>query len=116
MVFFMDEKIKIYALDSKGRGIARLKGKVIFVKHALIDEIVQVHVIKEKSKYMIGTVTTYLETSEKRVIPVCPFFGICGGCDIMHISYVELLKFKEEKVKNALGTFVDESLMQNIVY
>ena len=116
MVFFMDEKIKIYALDFKGRGIARLKGKVIFVKHALIDEIVQVHVIKEKSKYMIGTVTTYLETSEKRVIPVCPFFGICGGCDIMHIAYVEQLKFKEEKVKHALGTFVDESLMQNIVY
>lgn len=112
----MEEKVKIYALDSKGRGIARLQGKIIFVKHALIDEVVQVHVVKEKSKYMMGTVTSYLETSEKRVQPICPFFGICGGCDIMHMAYEEQLKFKEEKVKHALGTLVDTSLIQKIVY
>lgn len=116
VVFFMEEKVKIYALDSKGRGIARLQGKVIFVNNALIDEVVQVQVIKEKSKYRIGKVTTYLEKSSKRVNPICPFFGICGGCDIMHMPYMEQLKFKEEKVRNALGSLVDQSFIQKIVY
>lgn len=112
----MEEKVKIYALDSKGRGIARLQGKVIFVNNALIDEIVKVQVIKEKSKYMVGKVIFYEQTSSKRVDPVCPFFGICGGCDIMHMTYQEQLKFKENKVKNVLGTFIDSSRVRKIVH
>ncbi len=112
----MEEKVKIYALDSKGRGIARLQGKVIFVNNALIDETIYVHILKEKSKYSVGKVISYIEKSKERIQPICPIFGICGGCDIMHMSYQRQLQFKEEKVKKELKNIVDSSLIKPIVY
>lgn len=116
MVFNMKEKIKIYALDSEGRGIGKLNGKVVFVPNALVGETVYIELIKEKRKYSVGRIISYLEKSQKRVHPICPLFGICGGCDIMHMSYEEQLCFKEDKVKNVLRDLIDIDLINNIVY
>ncbi len=111
----MEEIVNIYALDSKGRGIGRINGKIIFVKNALVGEKVTLQMTKEHSKYCLGEVTSYVRKSEKRKMPKCPWFGICGGCDIMHMDYVEQLKFKEEKVRNTLANVVASSCIQPIM-
>lgn len=107
----MNEKVSIYTLDSKGRGIGRLKDKPIFLFNALQDEEVMVTSIHERSKYITGEVSKVLKKSSKRVEPICPYFGQCGGCDLMHMSYEDQLTFKEKKVRDTITRVLKEDIL-----
>ena len=109
----MKEQVEIFKLDSKGRGIGRMNGKPIFVFNALEDEIVEIQNKKERSKYITANCCNLLKESLKRIKPICPYFGLCGGCDIMHMSYLDQLKFKEEKVKNTILNVLKEDIKMN---
>lgn len=97
----MDE-IKIEKLDHQGRGIAYLNGKVTFIKNALVGEIVVVKITQSFKHYNIGEVVEYKKKSLLRTKPFCPYYNICGGCDLEHMTYHDTLKFKKEKVENIL--------------
>jgi 23S rRNA (uracil1939-C5)-methyltransferase len=99
----MEKEVTIYGLDSKGRGIGRLHSKPVFVFNALPDEVVEIQNIEEKSKYITADVSKILQKSEKRILPICAYYGRCGGCDIMHLPYSEQLLFKEKKVKDTIS-------------
>ena len=98
-------EVLIDRLDHQGRGIGKVNGKTIFVYNALEGELVDVEIIYENKKYLEGKVLKYLKLSDKRIDPICPYFYECGGCDLMHISYDDELKFKENKVKQIIDKF-----------
>lgn len=98
-------KVKIDRMDHQGRGIGKLNDKTIFVYNALPDEIVDVEIIKENKKTMIGNVLKYYAKSKKRIDPVCPYFLECGGCDLMHASYSDELDYKENKIRQIIDKF-----------
>lgn len=113
----MKKTVEILKLDSKGRGIGRVDNKTIFIFNALPDEIVEVANVKERSKYITATSINILKKSSKRINTICPWFGICGGCDIMHMSYLDQLKYKEDKVKNTiLNVLKDDIKINSIVF
>ena len=58
-----------------------------------------------------------MEKSPKRVESKCKYYSVCGGCDLMHISYQDELEYKENKVKEVLGKFanIDPSIIKKIV-
>lgn len=101
----MKENVKITSIDHYGRGISKVYEKIIFVKNALLDEIVEIKIINNKKNYCEAIVNNYVKKSSKRVEAKCKYYGICGGCNIMHMSYKEQLLFKENKVKEALFKF-----------
>ena len=111
----MKEQVEIFKLDSKGRGIGRINNKPIFVFNALENEIVEKKNKKERSKYITANCFHLLKESPKRIKPICPYFGICGGCDIMHMSYLDQLKFKEEKVRNTIFNVLKEDIKINSI-
>lgn len=111
----MKEQVEIFKLDSKGRGIGRINNKPIFVFNALENEIVEIENKKERSKYITANCFRLLKESPKRIKPICPYFGICGGCDIMHMSYLDQLKFKEEKVRNTIFNVLKEDIKINSI-
>ena len=78
------EKVKIEKLDNQGRGICFVNGIITFVPNTLPEEEVNIELTKESKKYNEGRVVEYLNQSEKRVEPICPFFGTCGGCELLH--------------------------------
>ena len=41
----------------------------------------------------------------------CPYFHECGGCDLLHMSYNNQLKFKQDKVIDILTKY---SKIENI--
>jgi 23S rRNA (uracil1939-C5)-methyltransferase len=43
-----------------------------------------------------------LRPSPDRVDPVCPHFGVCGGCALQHLAEAAYLDWKREKVVGAL--------------
>ena len=107
--------VKIENLDHFGRGIAKVNNMPIFVENSLIDEEVEIIVTKEKKNYMEGIVSKYLKTSPLRVESQCPYYDKCGGCDLLHLSYEEQLKYKENKVKEVIKKFSDLECVNNIV-
>jgi len=97
--------IKIDSLDHYGRGITKIDNKITFVENALPEEIIEVKIDKEKSKYIEGSVLKYIEKSKQRVNVDCPYYNSCGGCNIMHLSYQDKLKFKQEKIENIINKY-----------
>ncbi len=106
--------VTINKLDSKGRGIVKDKNP-IFVDNALIDEVVDIEITKQVSKYALAKVVKYIKTSPKRIKPICPYFGKCGGCQLMHLSYQDQLSYKEDKVKEIVYRQIGNIKINNIV-
>ena len=97
--------VKVLKMDHQGRGIAKVNDKTVFIYNALPDEVVDIRVIKENKKIMEAVVLKYIETSKKRINPICPYYLECGGCDLMHINYNEELEYKENKIRQIIEKF-----------
>ena len=107
-------EVKIDRLDHQGRGIASLD-KVTFIPNALPGEIVDIEITTSKSKYNIGKVNRYISESNSRIKPICPYYNVCGGCELMHLSYENELKYKEDKIKNIMSRYAGLDNVSNIV-
>ena len=107
--------VRIEKLDHFGRGIAKVNNMPIFVENSLIDEEVEILITKEKKNYMEAVVIDYIKKSPLRVKSNCPYYDKCGGCDLLHLSYEEQLKYKENKVKEIIKKFSGLECINNIV-
>ena len=85
-----------------GEGVASKNGKIFFVPGAITDEIVECEEIKDFGNFANTKLTKIIKPSTNRVKPVCPYFGLCGGCDLQHMNYDTQLKFKQNLVKATL--------------
>lgn len=97
--------VKIEKLDHFGRGITEIFGKICFVENALPGEIVNIKVVKETKKYFLAEVVDFIEKSPNRIIEKCPYYSICGGCDLEHLSFKKENEFKRRKVQELLVKF-----------
>lgn len=109
------ENIKINDIDHFGRGITRINDKVVFVNNALIDEVVDIQIYKTNKKYDEANVIEYKQKSKYRVEPKCKYYNICGGCDIMHLSYDQQLEFKKNKVINIFKKYANLTIEPTII-
>ena len=94
--------IKIEKYDNSGRGIGYYNKKIIFVPGTIIGEIVNVDIIEEKDKYMIGKVNKVISPSTIRLTSKCPYYDKCGGCEFMHLSIDEEIRIKTNILKELL--------------
>ena len=95
-------QVKIEDISHSGSGVGKIDGKVIFVPHTDIGEIVEIKNIKKGSKFDKAEVAKVLTPSKDRCVPFCPYFSICGGCDFQFVNYERELKLKELILKNEL--------------
>lgn len=94
--------IEIFGFGQDGEGVGEINGKRVFVHGALPGEIVEVCLTEEKKTYAKGVATKLILKSKDRVEPICPVFGECGGCQLMHLRYDAQLQMKRQKVVDAL--------------
>jgi len=90
--------VTVDKLDMNGVGVARWQNKPIFIAGVLPNEIVDVKVIEQKSKYARAKLISIDKQSDSRVIPQCQHFGLCGGCDLQMLDLEEQLLFKQQKI------------------
>ncbi len=93
---------EITSLENEGAGVCKINGMVVFVPKTLVGEKIRVRITEIKKNYALGKLVKILEKKEKRVTSKCPYYDECGGCNLRHQSKDENLKFKKEKVENAL--------------
>ena len=93
---------EITGYSSTGAGVCRILGRAVFVDFALFGEVWELLILKVTSSAVYGKGMKLLKPSPERVTPVCPVFGKCGGCDLMHMRYCEELRFKLARVNDAI--------------
>lgn len=94
-------EISDYAAE--GKALAKIDGKVIFVKGAVPGDIVDIKLVKSKKDWGEGQVLKFHKLSSRRVDPFCRHFGVCGGCSWQMIPYEEQLAFKQKQVADHLS-------------
>lgn len=115
----MVEKDKEYifnieALGYEGEGIAKIEGYPVFIPGALIGEKVKVVITKVKKNFAYGNLLEILEECDKRRIPDCRSYNVCGGCTAQHLSYEGQLDFKFSRVKDCIRKIgsLDDSIVK----
>lgn len=106
---------KIEKLDNFGRGISHINNKIVFISNALEDEVVDATTTYSNKKFDEAKVNEIIEVSRMRIKPICPYFDICGGCNLLHMNYDDQLKFKYNKVKDIIFKYLKENIKVNDV-
>ena len=95
-------EVVITDFNHTGEGIGRIDGKIIFIPKTIPGDIVLVKDIKDFKTYFKGSIDKIITPSPDRIIPKCPYYNLCGGCDLLNINYSNQLTYKQNKVKNIL--------------
>ncbi|MBQ4283622.1 MAG: 23S rRNA (uracil(1939)-C(5))-methyltransferase RlmD [Lachnospira sp.] len=95
--------LTIEDIGTGGEGIGKVDGYTLFVKDAVIGDVVEAKVIKAKKSYGYGRLINIVTPSDKRVEPRCPVARQCGGCQIQQMSYTAQLEYKQKLVGDNLS-------------
>lgn len=102
--------VTIEDMGKDGEGIGKVDGFTLFIKDAVIGDVVEAKLMKVKKNYGYARLMKIVTPSADRVEPKCPVYRQCGGCQIQALDYQAQLKFKERKVRGNLeriGGFTD---------
>ncbi|MGH7722482.1 MAG: class I SAM-dependent RNA methyltransferase [Candidatus Dormibacteria bacterium] len=77
-------------------------GAALLIDGALPGERVVVELHHRKGRLWFARAVTVEEPSAHRVAAPCPYYGVCGGCQLQHVDYAHQLVVKEEIVRDAL--------------
>ena len=94
--------VTITGYSAEGMGVCRVAGQVVFVAGALAGERADVRIVKALKQLAYGRIERLIEASPHRIAPDCPYFKQCGGCALRHMDYEEELRFKAERIRDAL--------------
>ncbi len=100
-----------------GEGIGKIDGYALFIKDAVIGDVVEAKVMKAKKNYGYGKLQKIIRPSEHRVMPRCPIARQCGGCQMQAVSYDKQLEYKNRKVWNNLKRIggIPEKLLEAVM-
>ena len=107
---------KVERLSHEGRGIAHFsaehdhpvekQGKKVFIRYALPGETVEAQITHQAKKLEeADSIRLLSDPNPARIEPVCPHFGICGGCNMQHIQPDEQIRLKHDVLKSHLEHF-----------
>ena len=96
------EDIKIIDILQDGRGVGKADSKVYFIEKAVLGEICDIEIIKEKKNFIEAKKIKTKKQSCHYKQPPCPYYYECGGCSIMDINYKSQIDLKKNLIKNAL--------------
>ncbi len=99
----LQENLLVKKLVYGGYGFAQKEGKSVLVDYALPGEIVEVQTLQEKKDYLLARVKRVIMPSSARREPPCPYFGVCGGCQLQHMEYPSQVRSKEEILLETLN-------------
>ena len=106
---------KIIRTEFPNKGTFICEDQKVTVKGVIDGQTIKGQVTKKRKS---GCVVRLLDVLEKSPLedakPVCPHFGICGGCFYQTVSYENQLKIKEGMVRDLLKDYVNDDIWEEI--
>ena len=97
-------KFNVTRVGNDGEGIAYHNNKPVYIYYAYLNEKVEAELVTNSRGAYEGILKGVIKPSKHRVEAKCPYYGICGGCNLMHIEYEESLKQKRNVINFLLNT------------
>ena len=98
--------LTVTAVANGGACVARVDGRVVFVRHSLPGErvLAQITGTGGRGRFWFADAVEILDPAPQRVAPPCPLAGPggCGGCDYQHVSLDEQRRWKSQVVAEQL--------------
>ena len=95
--------LTVETLVNGGAGLARHEGRVVFIPHTAVDDIVRCRITKVKKNFLEAEIVEMIKPALQRRKPLCPVAGDCGGCQWQHLPYSEQLHWKESLFHQTLS-------------
>ena len=104
--------VTIEKIAHGGHFIARHLGAVIFVRHAIPGEEVEIEITGTGSSFNRADVVRVVTASKDRVSAPCQFAhrSGCGGCDFQHISLVRQRELKADVITEQFSRIAKKEL------
>jgi 23S rRNA (uracil1939-C5)-methyltransferase len=99
----IETELFVEKLAFGGKAVARVDGFVVFLDHGVPGQTVRARIFKKKKNYAEAGTIEVISQSQDYSPPVCPHFGICGGCLWQDIAYEVQLYWKRSHVVECLG-------------
>jgi 23S rRNA (uracil1939-C5)-methyltransferase len=95
------ERLTITRFGHRGDGVADSDAGPLFVAYTLPGEVVEVEPFPghPDRRHLLRVETP----SAERIAPLCPHFGVCGGCQTQHWDFARYRAWKHALVVNALS-------------
>lgn len=97
--------LDIKRLGINGEGIGFYNRMAIFVPNAIPGEGHDIEITSVKGNMAFGKSLEIKNISKDRKVPECPYYGNCGGCNTMHISYEKMLEEKRNLLIEAINRY-----------
>lgn len=85
-----------------GNGLTRIDGQVTFVPFSAPGDEVTLNITKKKRHYQLASIDQIIKEGPERVVPKCPHYQTCAGCQLQHLSYAGQLEAKQQFIREAL--------------
>lgn len=95
-------EVLIDGWSSDGSGVAHIDGHAVFIPNTIKGERWIIKIVKVSKTAIYGKPLEIIKASDARIVPQCPIFGKCGGCQLSHMTYEKELDFKLDTVNSAL--------------
>ncbi len=92
--------LRVEKLVNNALGLAHIDSRVVLISGVLPGEIVEVKNVREEKGTLLADADSILERSPIRTDPICPYYGVCGGCDFQIVSEKDSARLKEDIVKD----------------
>ncbi len=100
--------MRIDAISAEGYGIGRVdqpdgRKVVVFVPFTAVGDVIVCRIVKVQKNFAYGKMMALVTPSADRLpAPDCAVFGKCGGCAFRHVSYEAELRYKWQRVSDAM--------------
>lgn len=94
-------QVRIDGLNDLGEGLAAGERGLPPIPTTLPGEEVTIEIVSRKRRSFCR-VLEISTPSPERILPLCPYFGECSGCQWQHVSYARQLEIKSLGIKEAL--------------
>lgn len=108
-------EVKIFDLNDNAEGVGKIDNKIVFIENALPGDIVKINNLIDHNNYYEAKLSKIIESSPNRITPKCPYHDLCGGCQLMNLTYNEQLHYKKTKVIKIFKRYCNIEILPNII-
>ena len=71
--------VEIKDIGIGGEGIGKVDGYTLFIKDAIVGDVVEAKIMKAKKNYGYAKLMNIIQSSDERISARCPVARQCGG-------------------------------------
>jgi len=85
-----------------GDGLARIGTQAVFIPYTAVGDRLLARITGIERNFARAAIERMIEESSDRRTPPCESFGVCGGCQLQHLTFDAQLRAKESFIRESL--------------